>query len=364
MARDGNGSRRVGDQQDCPRRVVTSLWATPTSASGATRPKPDPEYIALLVLERSFATCGNLTPTLNLIDDEELMDIERVCSSCFEDIDVRIWIRDQEGPRGCDACGKYDSPTVAFKDLCEYLEECLKGFWGFAADQLPYESAEGGYQGTTWLTSELVFDEVGLGLVRDKKDRLLHAFYGHLSSEVWCDYDWLRLDEDVALRTSWDRFCDDIKYRRRFFFQTRGGDDQDSDSFSHAKLLRTISQLASQLGLLKALPSGLSLYRARTKISTKDPLNAATFGPPPADKALQSNRMNPPGIPMFYGAERPSTAVREVRARSARVGVFKTNRPLRVLDLSSLTEVPHIWSNPDRSRRLGLKFLHRFTAAI
>ncbi len=74
--------------------------------------------------------------------------------------------------------------------------------------------------------------------------------------------------------------------------------------------------------------------------------------------------MNPPGIPMFYGAEQASTAVREVRRRSVRVGRFRLNRSVLILDLASLPGVPGIWSNPNRSRRLGLRFLHQFTNAI
>ena len=110
--------------------------------------------------------------------------IERVCSACFDDPDVRAWIRDAAGPRGCDACGSYDSPTVELSELCDYLGECLSKFWGSAAEQLPYESAEGGYIGETWLTAELVFDEVGLDLPRDAKDRLRAAMFRRLALQT------------------------------------------------------------------------------------------------------------------------------------------------------------------------------------
>ena len=102
------------------------------------------------------------------------MTIERVCSACFDDEDLRRWIRDANGPRGCNACGGYDSPTCALSELGRHIESCLKRHWGFAVDQLPYESAEGGYQGATWYTAEILFDEVGLSLPRDKKDRLYY----------------------------------------------------------------------------------------------------------------------------------------------------------------------------------------------
>jgi hypothetical protein len=103
------------------------------------------------------------------------MTIERVCSACFDDDDLRLWIRDVNGPKGCDACGRFDSPTCKLSDLSSHIQSCLQQYWGFAIEQLPYESAEGGYQGTTWDTAEILYDEVGLLLPRDSKDRLFHA---------------------------------------------------------------------------------------------------------------------------------------------------------------------------------------------
>ena len=87
--------------------------------------------------------------------------MKRVCSSCFGDPDIRTWIRDADGPRGCDFCGGCHSPTVELDEVCRRIEQCLGKFWGLAVEQLPYESAEGGYLGRTWETAEIVFDEVG-----------------------------------------------------------------------------------------------------------------------------------------------------------------------------------------------------------
>jgi hypothetical protein len=28
-----------------------------------------------------------------------------------------------------------------------------------------------------------------------------------ITEEVWCEYDWLRLDYDAALKSAWDSFC-------------------------------------------------------------------------------------------------------------------------------------------------------------
>lgn len=286
------------------------------------------------------------------------MDIEHVCSSCFDDDDLRSWIRDTNGPRGCDACGKFDSPTCELSKLCQHIQSCLEKYWGFAVEQLPYESAEGGYQGTTWDTADILCDEVGLSLPRDSKNRLFYALLGGLTDETWCEYDWLTLDHDVALRTSWERFCETVKHKRRFFFHSDGTDDQ--DSYTPASLLEAIARISQRIGLVRDLPISTRLWRARPDITRWKKVSAVDFGPPTVHLALQSNRMNPPGIPMLYLASTAKTALSETHANKARVGQWKIARPLRVLDLRHLPQVPGYFSNANRTDRLTLRFLHRF----
>jgi HEPN superfamily RES-like protein len=98
---------------------------------------------------------------------------ERVCSACFEDEDLKIIIRRSGGPRGCDFCGRKDAPTAPFDELAEHIVERLNAFYGKAADQLPYESREGGYMGWHVDTYDLLMDKVGLSLPRDDDGRLL-----------------------------------------------------------------------------------------------------------------------------------------------------------------------------------------------
>lgn len=290
------------------------------------------------------------------------MSIKYVCSSCFEDEDLRAWIREANGPRGCDACGGFDSPTCKLEDICQYLQSCLEKYWGFAVNQLPYESAEGGYLGTTWTTYELLVEEIGLSLPRDSDDRLLYALIGGLTDEIWCEYDWLTLDEDVALRTSWERFCETVKHKRRFFFHTIGTDDR--DSYTAASLLHAIAGISQSIGLIRNLVPGTRLWRARPDIARGRRVTAADFGPPPVQFALQSNRMNPPGIPMLYLASSARTALVETRANEAKVGQWQVLRPLRILDLRRLPGVPGFFSDTERGYRLALRFLHCFADDI
>lgn len=290
-------------------------------------------------------------------------NMDRVCSSCFEDPDIRAWIRNIGGPRGCDFCGRYDSPTAEVDDVCSHIEKCLRKYWGFAVDQLPYETAEGGYQGQTWYTDEVLFDEEGLALPRDN-GTLREALVAGISDELWCEWDWLTLDDDVSLRLGWEKFCENIKHRRRFFFQQLGRDVDDRDSYSPEGILRVIADSVQDLGLIREFPAGSVFWRARGDISRGMRTKASDFGPPPRQRALQSNRMNPAGIPVMYAASSAQTAKAEARAPSAVVGKWTTLRPARILDFRRLPKIPGTFSDATRQRRFVVRFLHHFCDAI
>jgi hypothetical protein len=289
------------------------------------------------------------------------MKSRRICSSCFSDQDLRSWIREQSGVRGCGFCGKFDSPTAKFDEVVPYIEKCISRYYGRAVDQLGYCSAEGGYLGPHW-DSWSMLDKVGLSLPRDYDGSLFWSIAGAMTQEPWCDYDVGALDLDDALWSSWESFCKTVKHKRRFFFHTSGRDDL--DSFTPASLLNRIARASEALGLVVELPAGLGLWRARPDIPKGRRAKASDFGPPPIEFALQSNRMNPAGIPMLYLASTSTTALRETRTTQAKVGLWRSNRPIRILDLRTLPPVPGFFSEESRIEALTLRFLHDFANDI
>lgn len=172
----------------------------------------------------------------------------------------------------------------------------------------------------------------------------------------------MTLDVDQALGSSWEQFCETIKHKRRFFFHSTGHDDR--DSYTPASLLSAIAGMSSRLGLINQLPIGTRLWRARTDLARRARASAGDFGPPPVHLATQTNRMNPPGIPMLYLASNTTTALLETRSTASRVGRWRVIRPLRILDLRRLPGVPGLFGDGDRSDRLALKFLRSFAADI
>ncbi|OYW82154.1 MAG: hypothetical protein B7Z26_03880 [Asticcacaulis sp. 32-58-5] len=74
--------------------------------------------------------------------------------------------------------------------------------------------------------------------------------------------------------------------------------------------------------------------------------------------------MNPPGIPMFYGADNAELATAETRGKAVSVGKFVTTRETRILDLASMPAVPGFFSEASREERYALSFLHDFAKVI
>jgi hypothetical protein len=98
-------------------------------------------------------------------------------------------------------------------------------------------------------------------------------------------------------------------------------------------------------------------YRAR-RIDSQEQCQAVCLdpgshlGPPPAKRATPG-RLNPPGIPAFYGAFDSLTCVSEVRSRVGgivAVGRFALVRPATVLDLTVLEREPEHVSYFNTSR--------------
>lgn len=288
------------------------------------------------------------------------MNLRKVCSSCFGNRDLRDWIREHDGRRGCDFCEKFDSPTIELHKIVRHIDECLRRYYGRAVDQLGYCSAEGGYLGEHWDAWDML-DKISIDLPRDD-GALFSAIAGAMEDEPWCDYDVGALELDHAMWSSWEAFCETVKHKRRFFFHHSGRDNQ--DSFTPASLLSSIAKASEFLDLIKELPTGQKLWRARTDIGKGRRVGAAEFGPPPVEFALQSNRMNPAGIPMLYLASSQTTALKETRAHEAKVGRWSSVRPLRILDLRELPPVPSIFSEEPRALALTINFLHDFADDI
>ena len=290
-----------------------------------------------------------------------------VCSACFDDSDLRNFIEGYDEESGCSFCGQNDFPTAPFQEVVEHIQDRMLTFYDHAVNQLMYVSAEGGYLGVQYDTDDLLFYRIGLELPRDGDGKLREALLEALGSdEVWCDYSAGGLNLDDAYEADWIGFCHVVKTERRFFFHKQAANAGSVLSEQTAEgVLRDMTHLLESLDRVVIEPAGYVLHRAREERVGCPYLTPCDLGPPPSERAVMSNRMNPPGISMFYAADSPDLAVAEIHPiGSVSIGTFAATRDIQLLDLVNLPAVPGFFSDAPREEVLGIAFLRRFADLI
>ena len=141
-----------------------------------------------------------------------------VCTECFDDPDLAERIESYQVAGECSYCGVAREHIAPFDEIAQFIGERMSTFYGRAVDQLPYNSREGGYLARHEDTYDCLYESIGLELSSDGEEALRHDIVGEIGDDVWCDFDWLSLEIDQSLLSSWAEFCAATKSSRRFFF--------------------------------------------------------------------------------------------------------------------------------------------------
>ena len=293
-----------------------------------------------------------------------------VCAECIDDSGIMEFIRENAVEEECSYCSNSnDAPIAAdLDDVAEYMYACLYKEYDDAANQLPYESAEGGYIGRYWDTYDLLFDHLELELPSDYEANLANDLSQAISDQLWCEARSINAEDRI--RFSWDRFCGTVKNQRRFFFLHSEQDWDSWDTYDPQNMLATLFENAQHVNLLTLLSEGAHLFRARWEGSATRFETDLELGPPPPEKAMQSNRMSPPGIVMFYACDDKETALLETAVRPGQfaVGCFVTLRSCTILDLTNIPPIPSIFESVSETTefipRDALTFLHYIAEEI
>jgi len=293
-----------------------------------------------------------------------------VCAECFVDPALREFASAHAEADTCDFCGARRSgqPIAAPVDLLvELIAESLQAEWDNPDNVgVPYDSGEGGYQGRVYDTWDLLW---GLEPVENEAAR--QAVIDALPDQLWCERDFWRLARHEVLTASWQRFREIVTHRTRYLFLAAPRPDanlEDSELIAPHKMLDAIATTIDEANLTRALPAGSVWWRARAhQPGTPPPPTAAELGTAPVEKT-RSNRMSSSGIAMFYGAAEQRTAIEEVGGtshdRNVTVGGFELARPMMVLDLTQLQEVPSLFDRDRRHLRSALRFLYEFSQDV
>jgi hypothetical protein len=293
-----------------------------------------------------------------------------ICSDCLADIYLSNFARSHAAEKRCSYCGrKGDRPiSVEFDEIAEVILSGIKTEWTDPANELPFESAEGGYlfQDDILNTTELLSDVLRVSDNSDFVDDLASAI--HVDS--WCRSDFFGLRPEEDMQMSWDRFCFVVKHKVRHSFLAFGdafGLDGLDSGVRPGHVLTFLSDLFRQYCPVRSLKESSILFRVREGRSYA---TASELSPPHRLKATQSNRMSPAGIPLFYGAFHPETAALETRRDVSRVfrgvvGRWRVRKELLLLDLSSMPSPPSLYdTNRDETDYSNLSFLQQFARDI
>jgi len=176
---------------------------------------------------------------------------------------------------------------------------------------------------------------------------------------------------DLHYDEPWYRLRRDILTRRRFFGTAAG--DTLHQIFDGLKDDETVDgqSIIREFGPETSVSFAWRGRSASTREAVLEILNCPVqqLGPP-APRVATGGRMNPTGIPMFYGATDKSTVISEVRpviGGFVVVGKFEFLRKLRIIDLDAMTEVSVDGSRFDPEypkRRSRAAFLKRFVREI
>lgn len=288
-----------------------------------------------------------------------------VCSRCVDEPVLRSTLLAQEtAEQECSFCGT--SPAAPLDALLGPFVKGVRRLYDRAADELPWDGREGGYQGDTIDTWDLVgeFDRVLVG------DGLLDAVRDAIDDEIWVAKNWAIPAVDEQLTKAWDRFCEAVKFETRYVMWRKPADvdHREPGEIDPSRVLDAIGDLVDIFPeyLTTEVEPATPLWRARPHGPGDDVGSAAELGTTPVDKS-QANRMSPAGIPMFYGAFDPDTAIAEATEGKGHplvtVGAFHVTATARLLDLTRLKPVPSIFAE-DGDQRGQWQFLHHFERTL
>lgn len=181
----------------------------------------------------------------------------------------------------------------------------------------------------------------------------------------------------ASVERRWKQFKTEIMHGRRFF-NTEAKSFLDW-LFAGAEEFGSYSHSADLESVIRTIPANSTIYRARRcdnwsavdKVLLKP--DKELKAPPP--EFAKSGRMNPAGVPFFYGAFDRSTCVAELRppvGGSVVSGEFSLNRDVRVfdfvcLDTAYIENIPTSYFDEEyqeqTQREHFLKSLHRIISS-
>ena len=303
------------------------------------------------------------------------VDGEFACAECVEEPGLKEWVSLNANEHACSYCGRSAAETpvaVAVNDLFAYIDERLRTEYDEALEWYPYDSEDKTLVGV-WSDSYELADDLGLFCDERLRDRFIDAF----NSRMFCPRYPYGLSESVAFMSGWRRFVEHVKHHTRYYFLSDPSAHGPSDGWHPEEL--SVDEVPTYLGeaireleLVREIGPDATLFRARLGSAGEEFQGARQLGTAPTGNAIWPNRMSPAGIAMFYGAADRRTAIAEVyeperdpsRTAKASAGAFNSSRPLHLIDLTGVLELPSLFDESVSHLREKVLLLREFAEAI
>jgi hypothetical protein len=282
-----------------------------------------------------------------------------VCAEHIDDYAIKHFIRGIAKDGVCDYCNE-ETPVIPVDDLMVLIMEGVNRVFKDAAEFMPFDSHEGGYQGETY-SDEFMTDVIGLEI---DNSQLQTDIESCISDKAWAKDYWD--DYAAMLKTAWAGLKYIIKHKSRYMFSRTVQFKNDETGRPAYDILNQIGDIVRKYKLYSKLSAGVSLYRCRQHETSVILSKATDLASPPFEKAILPNRMSPAGIPMFYGAFDLDTAKSETvepsdkskgRVTSA---VFKPKKDLDIIDFTRLPDLPSIFDAEKFKDYHPIEFLRGF----
>lgn len=289
-----------------------------------------------------------------------------VCGDCIDDYAVKEFVRQQAEEFSCTYCKQRseDSPIAAgISAVSDFMREGIETEWSHPEDEaVAWDSEDGCYVVSTVDSYDLVDRYLAL-----ESEQLRNDLAEQLGDNDWCQRNPYRLSREEAWIFDWERFSEQLKHQTRYvFFRVQNERDEYSEGVQNPyEIMDEIANIILEIGLIRTIPSGTVITRARPHGENQQYSTVEDLGPPPKELAIHANRMSPSGIPMFYASDTETTALSEIEQTGfATVAQFATQRQFNVLDLTKVPDVPSIFDPQPSYERSPLIFLHNFLADL
>lgn len=258
-----------------------------------------------------------------------------VCEHCIDDIVLKNEIRKKGSLQNCFSCDgweKNQSKSIGIEYIADRVHYVFQKY---------YQRSDMGSSSSTGKRPEEIISDLSLSndnrniaakILEILKGKYPTKYNGNAYEEIPIDYS--------EYSESWENFCDQIKYKSRFF-SPKIVDTLD-------KIFCGIEDYKANDGFNKAIRTldpkdqfNSTFYRAR-EANVKQKRMQIYLDPsqklgPPESRIARAGRLNSTGIRVFYASFEIATCISEIRlpvGGIAIVGKFELTKPIQILDLT------------------------------